>query len=110
MRTTQRAEGVAVLAEVESTAQEAGLAPVLRLVARSRGAGTPAPRTGSSGLTDAERRVLDLVGDGLSDADIAARLGSSRRTVQSHVASAQRKLGATNRYHAARLMADDEAG
>jgi DNA-binding CsgD family transcriptional regulator len=110
MQTARRTEGAAAMAEVEATAQALGLEPVLRLVARSRGGGVTTLRAGSSELTEAERRVLDLVGDGLSDADIAARLGSSRRTVQSQVASAQRKLGAANRHHAARLLADDEAG
>lgn len=68
-------------------------------------------RTGahSSALTDAESRVLELVGQGLSDSNIAARVASSRRTVPSQVASAQRKLGAANREHAWQLMAD-EAG
>lgn len=106
LRTARREEGLAALADVESTARVAGLVPVLRLVERSRGHGAPSIRTGSASLTDAERRVLDLVADGFSDADIAARLGSSRRTVQSQVASAQRKLGAVNRRDATRRNAD----
>jgi DNA-binding NarL/FixJ family response regulator len=109
LQTSRREDGMTALAEVETTAQAAGLAPVLRLVARSRGTGASSARDAMSPLTDAERRVLALVGQGLSDADIGARLGSSRRTVQSQVASAQRKLGAANRQHAWRLMAD-EAG
>jgi DNA-binding CsgD family transcriptional regulator/tetratricopeptide (TPR) repeat protein len=110
IQSSRRAEGAAAMSEVESTARSLGLAPILRLVARSRGGGEADVRAGSSVLTDAERCVLDLVGDGLSDADIASRLGSSRRTVQSQVASAQRKLGATNRHHAVRLMTEEEAG
>jgi DNA-binding CsgD family transcriptional regulator len=105
MQTSQRTQGEAALAEVEVAAQEEGLVSVLRLVARSRGGRAPAAR--ASLLTEAEQRVLALVGEGFSDADIAARLGLSRRTVQSQVASAQRKLGAANRRHAARLLAEE---
>lgn len=110
LRTPHHAEGLSALAEVEATAQSLGVAPVLRWVARSRGEGAATVRHSPSGLTDAERRVLALVGEGLSDADIAARLGSSPRTVQSQLASAQHKLGAANRHQAARLLTEDEAG
>jgi DNA-binding CsgD family transcriptional regulator len=49
--------------------------------------------------------VLAFVARDLSDATIAARLGVSARTVESQIASARRKLGATNRRHAAMLAA-----
>lgn len=56
-------------------------------------------------LTDREREVLVLVGEGLTDAAVAAQLGLSPRTVQSQMASARHKLGATNRQHAVELLA-----
>ncbi len=48
-------------------------------------------------LTQAERRVVMLVAEGLSNPDIARRLGISHRTVQSHVSHALEKLGLTSR-------------
>ncbi|MGL5816082.1 MAG: response regulator transcription factor [Phycicoccus sp.] len=57
-----------------------------------------------TGLTTREHEVLDLLGDGSSNAQIAARLFVSKETVKSHVASILRKLGVDNRAQAG-LMA-----
>jgi two-component system response regulator DesR len=57
-------------------------------------------------LTDRERQVLRLAGDGLSSADIAARVHVSEGTVRNYLSEAMRKLGASNRTAAARLARD----
>jgi two-component system response regulator DesR len=57
-------------------------------------------------LTDRERQVLRLAGDGLSNADIAARLHLSEGTVRNYLSEAIRKLDASNRTAAARLARD----
>ena len=54
-------------------------------------------------LTDRERQVLRLAGDGLSGAGIAADLGLSEGTVRNYLSEAIRKLGASNRVEAARI-------
>jgi DNA-binding NarL/FixJ family response regulator len=53
-----------------------------------------------SRLTRREREILDLLSDGLPAGMIAARLFVSRRTVESHLASAYRKLGVHGRIEA----------
>ena len=47
-------------------------------------------------LTNREREVLDLIGEGCSNKQGALRMGISPRTFESHRAEAMRKLGARN--------------
>lgn len=71
---------------------------------------SPVARPGGSGaafgweaLSAAERRVLDLLAEGLDNAAIAARLFVSRRTVESHLGHVYTKLGISGR---SRLVAE----
>jgi len=52
---------------------------------------------GWDALTSTEQRVVALVAAGLSNPEIASELYVSRRTVESHVAAALRKLGVRSR-------------
>ena len=52
-------------------------------------------------LSDRERAVLRLIGEGLSNKQIANALRISERTVKYHVGSAMNKLGVDKRAHAA---------
>jgi two-component system response regulator DesR len=54
-------------------------------------------------LTDRERQVLRMAGDGQSSADIAATLNLSEGTVRNYLSEAISKLGAGNRVEAARI-------
>ncbi|HEX2864599.1 MAG TPA: response regulator transcription factor [Deinococcales bacterium] len=54
-------------------------------------------------LTDRERQVLRLAGEGRSGPDIAQSLGLSEGTVRNYLSEAISKLGAGNRVEAARL-------
>jgi two-component system, NarL family, response regulator DesR len=54
-------------------------------------------------LTDRERQVLRLAGDGLASGDIAFQLGLSEGTVRNYLSEAISKLGAGNRVEAARI-------
>lgn len=54
-------------------------------------------------LSQREREVLDLLAEGLSNADIAERLFVSVSAVKYHVSSILSKLGATNRTEAVAL-------
>lgn len=54
-------------------------------------------------LTDRERQVLRLAGDGMASGDIAAKLQLSEGTVRNYLSEAISKLGAGNRVEAARV-------
>lgn len=54
-------------------------------------------------LTDRERQVLRLAGDGASSATIARSLGLSEGTIRNYLSEAIGKLGASNRVEAARI-------
>ena len=55
-------------------------------------------------LTGRETEVLELLGQGLDTAEIAARLFVARVTVRTHVASILKKLGVPDREAAARVV------
>ncbi|MCY9785395.1 response regulator transcription factor [Nocardiopsis sp. EMB25] len=57
----------------------------------------PEPSTRLNGLTEREREVVALVGGGLSNEEIAARLVVSPATAKTHVSRAMVKLGARDR-------------
>jgi DNA-binding CsgD family transcriptional regulator len=67
-------------------------------------------RTSTSGsmspkLTSAERRVADLVAAGRTNAEVAAELFMSQRTVESHLSRIYRKLGVRSRTELSRALA-----
>lgn len=66
------------------------------------------PSTGWASLTPAERRVADLVGDGLSNPQIAERLFISRNTVETHLKHIFSKLSITSRTQLANEVARNE--
>ncbi|MFD8993416.1 helix-turn-helix transcriptional regulator [Streptomyces abikoensis] len=52
---------------------------------------------GSAALTVAERRIVELAATGRTNAEIGAALHLARRTVETHLTNAYRKLGVTRR-------------
>lgn len=54
-------------------------------------------------LTDRERQVLRLAGDGMASVDIADKLSLSEGTVRNYLSEAMSKLGAANRVEASRI-------
>jgi DNA-binding NarL/FixJ family response regulator len=68
---------------------------------RSLGGGTPAGPRAHEELTRREREVLDLLAEGLSNAEIAGRLFLSVKTIEHHVSRILSKLGLRSRSEAA---------
>jgi DNA-binding CsgD family transcriptional regulator len=105
------ADRLAALAELDALGAEP-LSRVVRLRLRDQGVTriprgpTSSTRDNPAGLTDRQVEVVQLLADGLTNSEIAARLVLSVRTVDSHVAAVLDKLGArTRRDVAARAAA-----
>ena len=64
---------------------------------RGRGVTPVPPRLRAAGVTSREMDVLVLVGERLTNAQVAERLSLSIRTVETHVANLLAKTGAANR-------------
>ena len=111
----------AALRLAHQAAQRLNAAPLLlkiAAVARRGRLPLPEPVDGTSprpprrdprldALTRREREVLELVGRGLTNRQIARRLGISERTAAVHVSNLIAKLGVGNRVEAARIDRPD---
>jgi DNA-binding CsgD family transcriptional regulator len=101
-------EAIAILAGLGA----AGAINVVRNEMRKRGyASIPrgvrtTTRTDRLGLTRRQREVLELMADGLTNAEIGSRLFLSERTVDHHVGGVLAKLGVESRREAVRLAAE----
>jgi DNA-binding CsgD family transcriptional regulator len=67
-------------------------------------------REGPNNLTRREVEVLDLVAEGLRNAEIAGRLFISAKTVERHMSSILAKLGVPTRLEAVRTLAGASVG
>ncbi|MBO3742179.1 response regulator transcription factor [Actinoplanes flavus] len=74
-----------------------------RLVRRAVEARPEAPRPRAAGLTTREEEVLGLVGEGLSNAEIAERMHIGVTTVKTHITALMTKTGSPNRVRLALL-------
>jgi DNA-binding NarL/FixJ family response regulator len=75
-------------------------ARVLSAVADGERAAEPARRLLAS-LSDREREVVALIGQGMSNAEIGSALHLSEATVKGYVSAVLGKIGAVNRVQAA---------
>jgi DNA-binding CsgD family transcriptional regulator/tetratricopeptide (TPR) repeat protein len=82
------------------------LVHLLRQKLRARGVRGPrhSTRANPDGLTRREMDIAALLVDGLRNADIAARLNVSPKTVDHHVSAVLAKLGVKSRGEAARVL------
>lgn len=72
---------------------------VSKKLLRLMGAGNA--RVAEGRLTRREREILELMADGLTNAEIAERLGIAEHTVRNHVSNAYEKIGTSDRVKAA---------
>lgn len=103
----RRALEAGALGYLLKDAPSAELADAIRRVARGLRAIDPQLAAQAWGeddpLTDRERQVLRLAGEGRSGPEIAAALGLAEGTVRNYLSEAISKLGASNRVEAARM-------
>ena len=59
--------------------------------------------------TPSERKVLELIGDGLSNREIGAKLGVAEKTVKNHITSLLSKMGLQRRTQVAAWVAGQRA-
>ena len=109
----RRDEAVALLREAAAILTEIDAAgEIARINMRLRGLGArrlrereQRPAFGWDSLTPMERDVGLLVASGLTNPEIGARLAISRRTVETHLSHAFRKLGLASRTQLAAAIA-----
>ena len=103
-RDASREELAAALRALHAERTPAAPAVLARLLERieALSRSRPAPPEPMAELTDREQEVLELVADGLTNKEIAGRLGLAAATVKNHVHNILRKLGVTRRADAVR--------
>ncbi|MCL6668671.1 response regulator [Streptomyces panaciradicis] len=80
-----------------------------RVLQRLRDGGGARPDDALAHLTGQERRILDLVGEGLTNRQIGEHMGLAEKTVKNYVSSLLSKLGMQRRSQAAVFVARMQA-
>jgi DNA-binding NarL/FixJ family response regulator len=101
VRIFERLGATAAVARAQAVMRQHGVAAI----PRGRRADTRANRFG---LTRREQEVLGLIGEGLTNAEISARLFIAEKTVDNHVSSVLAKMNVESRRDAARLAEQSE--
>ena len=89
--------GIKAAASGESLLSPTVTRRVIAAFAPGRRRSSAAPHPGRADLTDREREVLSLVGQGLNNDEIAGRLFITKATARTHVSHILLKLGARDR-------------
>ncbi|MFD7609968.1 response regulator [Streptomyces sp. NPDC059828] len=80
-----------------------------RVLERLRDGGSPHTDDKLTHLTDQERRILDLIGEGLTNRAIGERLHLAEKTIKNYVSGLLAKLGMERRSQAAAYVARMQA-
>ncbi|MFD3522689.1 response regulator [Streptomyces sp. NPDC058653] len=84
-------------------------AATARVLQRLREGNTPKGDERLANLTDQERKILDLIGEGLTNRAIGERLHLAEKTIKNYVSSLLSKLGMERRSQAAAYVARIQA-
>jgi DNA-binding NarL/FixJ family response regulator len=100
-----RTRAAELLASAAATATALSAAPLSRMITavRERARLAPPAAAPALGLTAREAEIFSLVGQGKTNAEIAAELFISTKTASVHVSNILRKLGVKSRIQAAAL-------
>ncbi len=80
-----------------------------RVLERLRDGNAPKGDDKLANLTEQERRILDLIGEGLTNRAIGERLHLAEKTIKNYVSSLLSKLGMERRSQAAAYVARMQA-
>jgi DNA-binding CsgD family transcriptional regulator len=95
-----------LLCQARRAAEEMGMVRLLSLIGDLEQRMGKPEASYPAGLTAREVEVLQLVAEGLTDAEVAERLYLSRRTVSTHLTSIYNKLGVGSRAAATRFAVE----
>lgn len=102
IRGSDLVSAVRTVASGQSMLDPATTARLMRSL-RADPAGSPAAPREPAGLSPRERDILALIGDGLTNREIGAKLYLSEKTVKNHISRLLAKLGVQRRVQAAVL-------
>ncbi|MCU1287626.1 MAG: Transcriptional regulatory protein DevR (DosR) (modular protein) [Acidobacteriales bacterium] len=103
LKQVRGADLVGAIREVAAGRSLLDPAVTARVLARLRDGGTAGP--GGDQLTEQERKILDLVAEGLTNRQIAERVFLAEKTVKNYVSNILMKLGLSRRAEVAAYMA-----
>ncbi|HLV95578.1 MAG TPA: response regulator transcription factor, partial [Candidatus Acidoferrales bacterium] len=109
----QHASAMDVVAAVRAVHQGEAVCPPRLCLAlfkhiASAGDGLPDSGARTPRLTRRERQLVPLIGQGLTNKEIASRLNLSEKTVKNHVHRILQRMGAMNRLAAAEMARDQD--
>jgi DNA-binding NarL/FixJ family response regulator len=103
LKQVRGADLVGAIREVAAGRSLLDPAVTARVLARLRGSGSAGP--GGTDLTEQERKILDLVAEGLTNRQIAEQVFLAEKTVKNYVSNILMKLGLSRRAEVAAYMA-----
>ncbi|HEY9327510.1 MAG TPA: response regulator transcription factor [Streptomyces sp.] len=110
LKLIQGGDLVAAVRTVASGRSTLDASAAARLMSRLRGEGRDEPGDALDGLTDRERDILALIGEGLTNREIGLRLYLAEKTIKNHISRLLAKLGVERRVQAAVIAAQMPRG
>lgn len=105
LKLIQGGDLVAAVRTVASGRSMLDASAAARLMSRLRGEGREESGDALDGLTDRERDILALIGEGLTNREIGLRLYLAEKTIKNHISRLLAKLGVERRVQAAVIAA-----